>query len=290
MSELCLKEASREQMRRAARLHSRSQRERWGQTLVEGPQSVRELLACAPQLVRDLYVTERALDTHSDIAILATKAQAWTHLLTEEEFNQLSTDAQGFLAVINEPENGSIAEVLDSARLVVAAAQISDPGNLGTIIRVADAAGADAVLVGKGSVELYSPKTIRSTAGSLFHLPVITGLSFEEICTHGREAGLHVLGADAAGQWSLSNLVGELKPHVTEPGDTVTVTPLKLSEPTLWVLGNEAHGFADLNTSLLDGTVSIPLFGKAESLNVSMAATILAYASALSGAHTQGEL
>lgn len=287
MSELCVKEASREQMRRAARLHTRSQRQRWKQTLVEGPQSVRELLACAPQLVRDLYFTERVLEIHSDIAELAAKTRVWTHRLSDEEFSQLSTDAQGLLAVIDVPEQTSSADALTNARLVIATAQIADPGNLGTIIRVADAAGADAVLIGKGSVELYSPKTIRSTAGSLFHLPVITGLSFEEICNHGRQAGLHVLGADAAGQWSLSNLIGELQPHETELGDTVTVTPLKLSEPTLWVLGNEAHGFADLDTSLLDGTVSIPLFGKAESLNVSMAATILAYASALSGIHTR---
>lgn len=277
-----LKEASREQMRRAARLHTRSQRQRWKQTLVEGPQSVRELLAHAPQLVRDLYVTERALGTHCDIAELARKTRVWTHLLTEKELSQLSTDAQGLLAVIDEPENGNIAEALDGARLVLALPHISDPGNLGTIIRAADAAGADAVLVGKGSVELYSPKTIRSTAGSLFHLPVISGLSFEEISSRGREAGLHVLGADATGQWSLSNLLGELQPHETEPGDTLT--SLKLSEPTMWVLGNEAHGFDELNMSLLDGTVFIPLFGKAESLNVSMAATILAYASAFAQA------
>lgn len=287
MSELRVKEASREQMRRAARLHTRSQRQRWKQTLVEGPQAVRELLACAPQLVRDLYVTEHALENHSDIAELAGQTQVWTHLLTEEEFSQLSTDAQGVLAVIDEPKQSNPADALASASLVIAASRITDPGNLGTIIRVADAAGADAVLVGKGSVELYSPKTIRSTAGSLFHLPVIAGLSFEEICNHGREAGLHVLGADAAGQWSLSNLVGELQPHGTEPGDTVTVTPLKLSEPILWVLGNEAHGFDGFDTSLLDGTVSIPLFGQAESLNVSMAATILAYASALSAEHAK---
>ncbi|MBR6460021.1 MAG: RNA methyltransferase [Actinomycetaceae bacterium] len=286
MSEFRMKEASREQMRRAARLHSRSQRQRWKQTLVEGPQSVRELLVHAPQLVRDLYVTERALETHSDIAKLAAQTGVWTHLLTDEELSQLSTDAQGLLAVIDEPEKASTSAALANARLVIAAAHISDPGNLGTIIRVADAAGADAVLIGKGSVELYSPKTIRSTAGSLFHLPTVTGLTFEEICTHGREAGLHVLGADAAGQWSLSNLVGELTPLETEPSDTVTHTPPKLSEPTMWVLGHEAHGFEGFDTSLLDGTVSIPIFGKAESLNVSMAATILTYACALATMNT----
>lgn len=286
MSELRLKEASREHMRRAARLHTRSQRQRWKQTLVEGPQAVRELLAYAPQLVRDLYVTERALETHSDIAELASKTQVWTHCLSEEDFGQISTDAQGLLAVINEPEQASPADTLANSRLVIAASRISDPGNLGTIIRVADAAGADAVLVGKGSVELYSPKTIRSTAGSLFHLPVISELSFEEICVHGRACGMNILGADAAGQWSLSSLVGELEPHKTEPGDTVTVATPKLAEPTLWVLGNEAHGFDGLDASLLDGTISIPIFGKAESLNVSMAATILAYASALSKGYT----
>lgn len=280
MSELRLKEASQEQMRRAARLHTRSQRQRWRQTLVEGPQSVRELLAHVPQLVRDLYVTERALETHSDIAELASKTHVWTHCLSDEEFSQLSTDAQGLLAVINEPEQASPADALANARLVIAASRISDPGNLGTIIRVADSAGADAVLIGKGSVELYSPKTIRSTAGSLFHLPVISELSFEEICSHARACGLHILGADAAGQWSLSNLVGALQPYETEPSDTVPVATPKLAEPTLWVLGNEAHGFDGENTELFDATVSIPLFGKAESLNVSMAATLLAYASA----------
>lgn len=279
MSELRLKEASGEQIRRVARLHMRTQRKRWGQTLVEGPQSVRELLRHAPQLVRDLYVTETALSTHADITTLAADTHVWTHLLSEEEFVALSTDAQGILAVINQPEQQPLEDALKNARLVVAAAHMTDPGNLGTVIRAADAAGADVVLVGAGSVELYSPKTIRSTAGSLFHLSVIPNLPFEQICEQGRAAGLHVLGADGHGEYTLPDLLD------STPASSSIKPSFSLNEPTMWVLGNEAHGFADFDTSLLDATVSIPLFGQAESLNVSMAGAILAYASALSGVH-----
>ena len=285
MTRLRLKDATRPQMARAARLHKREQRRRHGQTLVEGPQAVRELLACAPALARDLYVTDEAIERHEDIRALAAETQVFTHLLATEDFRDLSRDGQGLLAVIDLPEPWDPAEILDGARLALGCVTLSDPGNLGTLVRVADAAGADAVLLGKGSAELFSPKAIRSTAGSVFHVPVLTSMTLASMAEAGHAAGMQVLGADAAASWPLTGLVAQ---EAERSLHGVRGDGPSLSAPTLWVLGNEAHGFAGEDTSALDSMVSIPIFGAAESLNVSIAGAVLAYASAIAANLSDG--
>lgn len=278
MADLKLTDASHTQMARAARLHKREQRKRHNQSLVEGPQALRELLACAPALARDLYATREALARHEDIEALAADAQVYTHLVDEHEFAHLTRDGQGLLAVINLPEPWNLTDVLSEAHLALGCVEMSDPGNLGTLIRVADAAGADAVLLGQGSAEVFSPKTIRSTAGSIFHIPVVEGLPLRAMADAGRAAGLQILGADAGAPWPLDSLVAQEAQRALHG---VRGTGPSLSAPTLWILGNEAHGFAGEDTSLFDSTVSIPIFGAAESLNVSVAAAVLAYSSVI---------
>ena len=271
------KEASRSQLQRAQRLPRREQRSRHGQTLVEGPQAVRELLACAPGLARDLYVTEEAIERHGDVAELASAAGVWTHVLAAQDMRDLSADAQGVLAVISTPEAPGLNSLLGEASLVVATLDIADPGNLGTIIRTADAAGADAVAVGKASAELYSPKVMRSAAGSHFHVPCVAGVEASELAARAREAGLQVLTAEGTGEWELPVLIRE-----AAEARILGAAPSgpDLRRRTLWFVGNEARGFAGCDFDV-DARVTVPLYGKAESLNVSTALAVCAYASAM---------
>lgn len=271
------KEASRSQLQRAQRLHRREQRSRHGQTLVEGPQAVRELLACAPGLAHDLYVTEEAIERHGDVAELASAAGVWTHVLAAQDMRDLSADAQGVVAVISTPEAPGLNSLLGEASLVVATLDIADPGNLGTIVRTADAAGADAVAVGKASAELYSPKVMRSAAGSHFHVPCVAGVEASELAARAREAGLQVLTAEGTGEWELPVLIRE-----AAEARILGAAPSgpDLRRRTLWFVGNEARGFAGCDFDV-DARVAVPLYGKAESLNVSTALAVCAYASAM---------
>lgn len=248
-----------DRVKKVASLSGRSARSRHRQFLVEGPGAVSELVAHAPELVRDLYV---AVDLANDLTVLAAReAGLYVHLATREVIAAMSGDAQGLLAVARIPADVGL-DVLDGARLVMLLPQASDPGNLGTLIRIADAAGADAVVVCSGSAEVTNPKVVRATTGSLFHLPIVTGVSFDEAAAAAHAAGLAVIAADGGG--SLNVLEG---------------APW-LAEPTAWVFGNEAHGISDDELAACDATASIPLFGKAESLNVAAAAAVCLYASA----------
>ena len=271
------KEASRSQLQRAQRLHRREQRSRHGQTLVEGPQAVRELLACAPRLTRDLYITDEAVERHGDVAELASAAGVWTHVLAAQDMRDLSADAQGVVAVISTPEAPDLDSLLREASLIVATLDIADPGNLGTIIRTADAAGADAVVVGKASAELYSPKVMRSAAGSHFHVPCVAGIEASELAARAREAGLQVLTAEGTGEWELPVLVRE-----AAEAKILGAAPSgpDLRRRALWFVGNEARGFAGCDFDA-DARVAVPLYGTAESLNVSTALAVCAYASAM---------
>ena len=185
----------------------------------------------------------------------------------------MSPDAQGLLAVVaTEEATGSeaLAAALEGARLVAVLTQAQDPGNAGTIIRAADAAGADAVVLVRGSVDPTAPKVVRSTAGSLFHLPVVTGVALDDAVTALHNAGLTVLAADGRGDFDLFEAESLLE------------------APSAWLLGNEAHGLPSEALSRADAVVSIPIYGKAESLNVAAAATVCLYASARAQAQNSG--
>ena len=149
-------------------------------------------------------------------------------------------------------------------RLVVVLDGVADPGNAGTTIRVADAAGAAAVVLTAGSVDPHGGKCVRATAGSLWHLPVVSGPKLTEVVVALRAAGLQVLAATGAGVHDLDDLA--------DAGGLVA--------PTAWLLGPEAAGLSGEALALADRTVRIPLHGRAESLNLATAAAVCAYASA----------
>ncbi len=246
-------------VRHVAGLSRRSARHRHRQFLVEGPQAVRELLLCAPGLVRDVYVTAAAASRDAGPLNRARSAGLHVHEVTPEVADAMSADAQGVLAVAELPPVTTL-EVLDGARLVVLLPRVSDPGNAGTLLRVADAAGADAVVVCAGSVEVTNPKVVRASAGSLFHLPVVTGVSFAAAAAAARDAGLRLIGADARG------------------ADVFSAAALR--SPTAWVFGHEAQGLSETEKAACDDLLAVPIHGRAESLNVAAAAAVCLYASA----------
>ncbi|MBO0694127.1 MAG: RNA methyltransferase [Acidimicrobiaceae bacterium] len=147
-----------------------------------------------------------------------------------------------------------------TAALVVALVDLRDPGNAGSVLRSADAAGVDAVAFCGGSVDLYNPKTVRSSAGALFHVPVVAGRPPEEVLGHLGAAGLRRLATVARG--------GE------------DYTSVDLARPTALVLGNEATGLPAALDPLLDGAITVPMSGRAESLNVGIAAAVVCFEAA----------
>lgn len=171
---------------------------------------------------------------------------------------------QGVVAVCRRVDVPLADALVDSPRLVVLCDQIRDPGNLGTVVRCADAFGADAVLVSRDSVEVYNPKVVRASTGSLFHLPIAVEADLGEAVSLARRAGLQVLGADGA---------------ATATVDDLAVSGA-LAGPTLWVLGNEAWGLVPEHAARLDRLVALPMYGRAESLNLATAAAVLLYATA----------
>ena len=252
-----------DRVRSVAALSRRSARERAGVFVAEGPQSVREAVRFCPESIRDLYVTAEAAARHTEIVAAATAADVHVHVCTPEVLAAMSdTDApQGLLAVCR-VLTSSLAEVLaQRPRLLLVLAHVRDPGNAGTVLRGADAAGADAVIVSEASVDIFSPKVVRSTAGSLFHLPVVIGLPLDQILTQLRAAGIRTLAADGAG--------------------TTLLPDVALGGPHAWVMGNEAWGLPTAVREACDEVVRVPIFGRAESLNLAMAATVCLYASAL---------
>lgn len=156
----------------------------------------------------------------------------------------------------------SVVEPVEASSLVAICADVRDPGNAGTVIRTADAAGADAVVLAGSSVDAYNPKTVRATVGSLFHLPVVVEPDPAAAVRAVQAAGLTVLAADGGGELDLFE-ADEL-----------------LARPTAWLFGNEARGLPDDLAALADHRVRIPLLGGAESLNLSTAAAVCLYASA----------
>jgi RNA methyltransferase, TrmH family len=148
--------------------------------------------------------------------------------------------------------------------LVALLANVRDPGNAGTVLRTADAAGAQAVIFAEASVDPYNAKCVRASAGSLFHLPLVAGARLEEAIAAMRDAGLRVIAAEGRAGHSLDD------PDVQA----------RLDDPTAWIFGNEAWGLPPELVALADEAIAVPLYGRAESLNLASAAAVCLYASA----------
>ncbi|MGY4646175.1 TrmH family RNA methyltransferase [Cellulomonas sp. URHB0016] len=260
-----------ERVRSVRALAGRSARLRAGRFVVEGPQAVREAVAAAGARVHDVYVTEAAARRYPEIVRDAQDRGIRLSTGSAEVLDAMSPDAQQVVAVADLLEF-SLADVLDaSPQLLAVLAHVRDPGNAGTVVRASDAAGADAALLTGESVDVHNPKVVRSTAGSLFHLPVLTGLALAETVAGLRAAGLTVLAADGAGEHDLDDLL-DLAGHAPDGVPD-------LAAPTAWLFGNEAWGLRDEERALADAVVRVPIRGRAESLNLATAATVCLYAS-----------
>ena len=260
-------------MKAVRALSGRPARLRQGRFLAEGPQAAREAVRDAAADVVDVYLTPAAAGRYEEIVGAARAAGLPLHVATGEVLDAMSPDAQGVVVVLRTREPGLDDLLAAGPRLVAVLAQVRDPGNAGTVIRAADAAGADGVVLTERSVDVHNPKVVRSTAGSLFHLPVVSGPALPDVVGRLRAAGLTVLAADGAGEHDLDDLL-----DVAGAADRPDGVP-DLAAPTAWLLGNEAWGLPEDDRALADAVVRVPIRGRAESLNLATAATVCLYAS-----------
>lgn len=245
-------------VKESRKLSRRSERSERRLFLADGPKAVEGALSVEGCVV-EVFATPAATEQYAG---LASAAPAWT-LVDDRAMASLSDSVTpaGVVAVCRFLDR-PVSHVVDGTRLVALCADVRDPGNAGTVIRCADAAGADAVVLAGHSVDPYNPKTVRASVGSLFHLPVAIEADPAAAVRAAREAGLQVLAADGAGEVDLDE-ADEL-----------------LAAPTAWLFGNEAWGLPVELAGLADHRVRIPIHGRAESLNLSTAAAICLYASA----------
>jgi TrmH family RNA methyltransferase len=234
----------------ALRLRKRAFRDREQRFLIEGAQAVGEALDRDGRL-ESLY---HSVQDHPLIG-RARDASVEMIRVNEEVMRKLTSTVtpQGLLGVAEYLDVG-LDDLPDDAECVALLHAVRDPGNAGTILRSADAAGASAVVFSSGSVDVYNPKTVRASAGSLFHLPLVrdveTGRAIEAL----RARGIRILAMDARGDDDLYEL--------------------DLDDPVAFVFGNEAWGLPDEVAALADRTVRVPIPGGAESLNLAAAATV----------------
>lgn len=249
------------QLRSARRLSRRKERQATGRFLVEGPQAVREALHGPVDLV---LIMEEAAERHADLVTTAHEREVPVALVTDLDGLAEAVTPQGVVAVAHTVDVDLGAALAKDPQLVVICAQVRDPGNAGTVIRCADAFGADAVIMTEGSVDPYNAKTVRATVGSVFHLPLVTGVSLAEAVRACHDRGMRVLAADGAGDVDLDQLQrsGELE------------------RPIAWLMGNEAWGLPEADAALADQVVTVPMWGSAESLNLSTAAAVCLYTTA----------
>lgn len=246
-------------------LNQRSSRKESGTFLVEGPHAVREALLWGHIRgeVITVYATEDAELRFDFLAGLVVPLQ----IVEDKILNSMADTVtpQGVLAICKLPNEG-LAAIFERTepKLLAILANVRDPGNVGTVIRSADAAGADGVVLSPESVDPWSPKAVRSSAGSLWHLPVIANSDLTPTIAAISAHGFQIFAADTVGSVALEEIEASGR----------------LKRPTAWIFGNEAWGLPAEVRALADVVVSLPIFGDAESLNLSMAATLALYSSA----------
>ncbi|MGZ8803435.1 MAG: TrmH family RNA methyltransferase [Mycobacterium sp.] len=242
-------------MAAAVKLHRHIGRRRAARFLAEGPNLVEAALRRG--VVSEVFATESAAERFG-----ALLADAPVELVTERAAKALSDTVTpiGLVAVCTMPDSRLDDVLTADPRLLAVAVDTSEPGNVGTLIRLADALGADAVVLAGNSVDPYNGKCLRASAGSIFALPVVEEPDVPMLVNSLRQAGLTIRATTLDGEQPLDDL--------------------DLAGPTAWMFGSEAHGLAPEVAALADERIVIPMSGGAESLNVAAAAAICLYQSA----------
>jgi TrmH family RNA methyltransferase len=221
-------------------------------------------------VVRELIVSSAARARYSDVVGLAEKCGVTVTSASDAVLAAVSDTVtpQGIVAVVTLLDLPLDELLSGRPGLLAVLADVRDPGNAGSVIRAADAAGADGVVFAGDSVDVYNGKVVRSSVGGLFHLPITcpdaANRSVTDVMTQARQSGLQVLVADGSGAAEL---------------DAPDVDAL-LAAPTAWVFGNESWGVPGAVVAAADAVVRIPIYGNAESLNLATAAALCLYASA----------
>jgi RNA methyltransferase, TrmH family len=241
--------AKNPQVKQWKKLHTKKERERSGTYMVEGFHLVEEALKYKG-IVKEVLIKEGV-----DLPSAWNMDDVWITTLSEDAAKAVSAteSSQGVFAVCHQQEEGNL-DLKGKTFLLLD--EVQDPGNLGTIIRTADAAGINHIILGEGSADLYNPKVLRSAQGSHFHLPIIKG--------------------------ELSSWIGQLKAvgipvYGTALENGVEYNTISSSESFALILGNEGNGVSKAILNSTDQNLYVPIYGKSESLNVAIAAGILMY-------------
>ncbi len=248
-------------VKQARKLSRRSVRAERRLFLADGPRAVEGALSAG--CLVELFVSPAAAEAYAALVADADRV----FVVDDRALASLSDSVSpaGLVAVcsfLDVPLTSAMDTVRDGAGLVAICADVRDPGNAGTLLRTADAMGADLVVLAGHSVDAYNPKTVRASVGSLFHLPVSVESDPSRAVQAARSAGLTVVAADGDGELTL------------EQAATM------LAGPTAWLFGNEAWGLPPELAALADHRVRIPIRGRADSLNLATAAAICLYESA----------
>ena len=280
-----LTNARSERVRSLRGLSRRVVRQRAGRFLAEGPPAVREALGehsrraatGRPALVHEVFADPEAAERYADLLGRASADGVVVTLAEPEVLAALSDTVhpQGLVAVCDLVDRplGEVLRATDGRprpALIAVLSRVRDPGNAGTVVRAADAAGADAVVLTGESVDIHNPKCVRASAGSLFHLPLAVGAPLADLVEELRARGCAVLAADGRPDAVDLDHLLDAAAHGTGP----------LVGPTAWIFGNEAWGLSEPELALADHVVRVPIHGRAESLNLATAAAICLYASA----------
>lgn len=257
----------------ASKLHRASARRRADRFLAEGTNAVEAAISSGVAV--ELFCTEHAMERFEALVDAAAAAGVTISVVTDRAARSLSDTVTptGIVALCRPVVRDGSASTTDATgvspetpRLVAVGQALAEPGNVGTLIRVADALGADEVWLTEGSVDPENPKAVRASAGSIFHVPVVRGIPESDLIDRAHRHGLQAVVATGDGELNV------------EEADEV------LTAPTAWVFGNEAHGVPESMAAAADARVRIPLRGRAESLNIVTAASICLHTSARLGA------
>ena len=255
-----MQELTKEKLRQIYRLKTEKGRGKEEKFLIEGLRLCQEAFSSGWDVQLVFFSSEFGGSAAGEKLIQQFSKKGTEIFRTKKKEIEKLTDTetpQGIMAVVKKKKFTLSRDFLKESSLLLGLDSIRDPGNLGTMIRTADAAGADGVLLSKGCVELYNPKVIRSTMGSIFHLPVVEGLDLKEVLPEMKVSGFKIFSSEVH--------QGKDYSRISYP------------EKICLLMGGESSGISKEVSNLADERIKIPLFGKAESLNASVAAGILLY-------------